>query len=389
MASSRVRMAPLTSDGSVTGADCDPGSDQHLKRIAICGMLPPPVHGMSYMNFLVSTRARQLGAEVLSFQLAPPTTNGGRIQRGCMRILTFAKALRKFLPELLSSRPSVCYVGLSGGAGQWLELPFILLARLRGWTVVLHHHSFYYVDSFRWATRVLFSAAGPAAMHVVLSGTMGAILARRYRLQKLIAISNSSLLQVPVCSRHQRESATPTLGFLSNITLDKGIAEFLATVELVRQGGLTCDAIVAGPFATVEAQRLVESALKDRPYLRYVGPVYAADKEAFFDSVDILLFPTKYRNEAEPLTVLEALGRGLLVIANRRGCLPDLECAVSGLVVSPTGDAESFSAFAATRTLAWARKDFEQVRKTTSASYETFAHRESRKMSDFLTKILE
>ena len=39
------------------------------------------------------------------------------------------------------------------------------------------------------------------------------------------------------------------------------------------------------------------------------------------DSLDVLLFPTSYRNEAEPIAILEALAYGIPVIAWDRGCI--------------------------------------------------------------------
>ena len=60
------------------------------------------------------------------------------------------------------------------------------------------------------------------------------------------------------------------------------------------------------------------------PNLEYAGPVYGADKESFYASIDLFIFPTRYRHEAEPLVVLEALAHGRPVIAFGRGCIPAL-----------------------------------------------------------------
>ena len=40
-----------------------------------------------------------------------------------------------------------------------------------------------------------------------------------------------------------------------------------------------------------------------------------------FFQIDILLLPTRYVNEVEPLVILESLRNGVPVLANSRGCI--------------------------------------------------------------------
>ena len=57
------------------------------------------------------------------------------------------------------------------------------------------------------------------------------------------------------------------------------------------------------------------------PHARHVGPLYGGDKQRFFQRTDLLLFPTRYQNEAEPVTLHEALQAGATVVAASRGCI--------------------------------------------------------------------
>ena len=68
----------------------------------------------------------------------------------------------------------------------------------------------------------------------------------------------------------------------------------------------------------------------------YDGPVYDRRKESFYDSIDVLVFPSRYANEAEPVVVIEALGAGAPVAA-ARGCVPSLIDGESGLLLDPSG----------------------------------------------------
>ncbi len=54
------------------------------------------------------------------------------------------------------------------------------------------------------------------------------------------------------------------------------------------------------------------------------GPIYGLDKQVFFNTIDVFVFPSRYVNEAEPLVIHEALAYGLPVIATDRGCIAGL-----------------------------------------------------------------
>jgi glycosyltransferase involved in cell wall biosynthesis len=65
----------------------------------------------------------------------------------------------------------------------------------------------------------------------------------------------------------------------------------------------------------------------------YRGAVYGENKQAFFDDIDVMIFPSQYVHEAEPVTVIEALDRGIPVIATSRGCVATLVPSECGCVI--------------------------------------------------------
>jgi glycosyltransferase involved in cell wall biosynthesis len=113
------------------------------------------------------------------------------------------------------------------------------------------------------------------------------------------------------------------LGFLSNITEDKGIFTFFSAVRELELQGHAVKGLIAGPVDSAIEGRFRE-ALQTHASVRHVGPVYGADKKRFLDSIDLLLFPTQYVNEAEPVTIWEAMASGVPVAACCRGCIPSM-----------------------------------------------------------------
>ncbi|CDQ11292.1 putative glycosyl transferase, family 1 [Acidithiobacillus ferrivorans] len=76
--------------------------------------------------------------------------------------------------------------------------------------------------------------------------------------------------------------------------------------------------------------------LKNLHGARYLGPVYGTDKEDFLSGIDVLVFPTRYKNETEAKVNHEAMSHGIPVIAYGRGCIPEIVGPDCGMVIDPT-----------------------------------------------------
>ena len=81
---------------------------------------------------------------------------------------------------------------------------------------------------------------------------------------------------------------------------------------------------IAGPFQDKAVEGYFRDAAAGLQNIKYVGPVFGDAKRDFYAGLDAFVFPTKYKNEAEPLVILEALMYGCPVVANNRGCIGGL-----------------------------------------------------------------
>jgi glycosyltransferase involved in cell wall biosynthesis len=125
------------------------------------------------------------------------------------------------------------------------------------------------------------------------------------------------------------------LGYLSNISAEKGVFEFLDLLEVARDRCLPVRGILAGPFQDSETEQQVRKRLAALPNVVYVGPKYGAAKDEFFLDIDVLVFPTLYKNETEGIVNHEAMQNGVPVIAYGRGCIPEIVVSECGLVIPP------------------------------------------------------
>jgi glycosyltransferase involved in cell wall biosynthesis len=79
--------------------------------------------------------------------------------------------------------------------------------------------------------------------------------------------------------------------------------------------------------------QLRRSAAGD-PRIHFAGPFTEGDQDRVLGAIDVLALPSVWW-ENSPLTILEALGAGLPVIASRTGGVPELMAADAGVLVPP------------------------------------------------------
>lgn len=288
------------------------------------GPLPPPVHGFSNINLQMLDRLR-ITAKVRVFNTAPVLgmdTLGAKIKnwfrRGALMI--------SFFWFCIFERPKGIYIGLSGGLGQISDAIHIAVARLTGTKVFIHHHSFAYLHNVKFYNRLCMRLSSNSR-HILLCENMAEKFVGLYGIdiRQTVVLSNGAFLQHTevLDTAKPITSSVLTLGFLSNITAEKGIEEFFDIVKRLQFEKLPVKALVAGPVAAEIESHFFEM-LKNSVDVKYLGPVYGKEKKVFFETIDLLLFPTKYVNEAEPLTIIEAMRCGIPVLAAGRGCIASM-----------------------------------------------------------------
>ncbi len=289
----------------------------HVKLDAIV-VVPPPAEGQT----LVTERICHAFAEALPFKLRAVRNRAG-LPGLLWRVVKHLMLMAHLVIGSLASRGRRrAYFVPDSNLGLWLNLLEAPLLRIGYRDVWLHHHVFRYVRHADWRMRAFLRILGPKTHHIVLGEAMANGLRTHYGAEHFHVLGNAAFVE-DVPPAHRR-TALNTIGFLSNITPEKGIGLFMETLRGLQARAPEISCLIAGPIKDPALKAQVEVFCAEMPDRRqWLGPVYSADKTAFFARIDVLLFPSQYDNEALPVTICEALASGAPVLATDRGCIPD------------------------------------------------------------------
>jgi glycosyltransferase involved in cell wall biosynthesis len=346
------------------------------------GPLPPPVHGFSEITRLMLADLRQ--------HSDPWVLNMSPSKRGMwFESIAIAGQILQLLAVLIAGRYGHVYLALSGGKRQVIDTVMGALCHAFGRSVVFHHHSFAYLNRPSRLTKLLMFAV-PRGVHITLCEHMRQLLIDTYRVPaaQVKVVSNVAFLSLPYPESDSDLAAKSLrIAYLSYVTREKGAIRFIECIRALEQAGVAVEGVIAGPVA-LEFRDEFESRLSGCKSVRYVGPVYGDEKAAFLSASDVLLFPTEYVNEAEPVTIFEAQAKRLAVIALKRGCIEAQIPEGAGYVFE---DPSQFAVQAAKviMELALDRSALERMKKASRASYEQRFEAARQSVAEMLAYILQ
>jgi glycosyltransferase involved in cell wall biosynthesis len=311
--------------------------------------MPPPVTGFRLVNTIILAALRQRAhVEVFDRAREEAFDTAPRTGRRRAQLVQLKLALR-FCATSLRRRNARLYMGLSGGMGQLIDLIYLAMSRLLRHPIFIHHHSFSYINTPTTLSRLVFRLTR-AQTHVLLSQGMADALIRQYELTgaKTLVISNAAYFSDDSAGAADAGVGVAAngplrIGYLSNITFDKGFVEFFGVLQRLNALGVRYEARIGGPVAP-DARQTFDELCASTPDVRHLGPLYDAAKDQFFRELDLLLFPTRYVNEAEPLVIHEALRCGVFTLACRRGAIAEVLQNGAGEVFAESEFVESAAA---------------------------------------------
>lgn len=310
--------------------------DERVLPVLI-GPFSGPVHGVSIINNALHALMVQRGLRPAIMDLSPGSRSRGPIYH-VVRTARAAWGVFRILGAALT-RPRRRYVmHLDGGSGLVYNIALAVALRVTGQAVLFYHHSSRYVLANSALMRILLRFAGPAPQ-LFCSGKMAALFFERYRPRgQALLINNAAWVTPAPETGRQHDRGHLRLGFLSVLTLEKGVGRAIETLRTLRGRGVPAELALAGPVRDSAARRLIDQAQSEFGSALFVrGLVQGSDRDVFLAGLDYFLFPSLYPHETQSLVVPEALSAGVPVIAYDHRFVGEV-VGRGGLLIPPVED---------------------------------------------------
>lgn len=359
--------------------------EQKSAELIVISQLPPPVHGSTMMTRTFIETCEDAGLRVWlvdrRFSTSVDEIGGTSIRKLLSALSLFGRLWRSLARHRSAS---VVFFTTNRPPSFWMDVLLSALLRVKGRSYIAYVHTSGYselADSGTWQDRGVRLLLGGASSVVVLGESMRADVERFNPVVKVIP--NTVVGGEPPV---EAGSDSPQLLFLSNLIPGKGAEDFMRIADRCLTDEPAARAVVIGrspsPGYVDDLRAMLDPAVRSR--VRFAGALYAEDRDRVVVASSVLVFPSTYRFEAQPLTLLESLRLAVPVVAYDTGGIKDvLEDGANGYMV-PASDWQS----ASDRCLDIIRSDElqQQLRVGARASFESrfSTHRYSRAWKSLL-----
>lgn len=246
----------------------------------------------------------------------------------------------------LTARYCRVYITVSRSrAGFLRDMVMIWMAWLYGCRVIVHvkggnYDAFYRAQPKHWRILIRWTLRRTHCI-VVLSRLLRGMFDFDPVLRGRIAVVPNGLpfpLNGPAQGRHLRQGRPVRLLFLSNLIQSKGYFDVLKAVAILqKKTAIRLEAIFAGHFLASPDDHVSMSSqqaeTKFHEYViangieriaRYVGPVSGEAKRHLLETSDFFVLPTRYFTEGQPVSIIEAMAHGCVVISTNYRAIPDM-----------------------------------------------------------------
>ena len=300
-----------------------------MKSICFLAQFPPPMHGLSKaVETLYNSRLK----EKYHFSKIDITNN--------KRFLLSLLALMRCKSDVVYFTPS------QTRGGNLRDLVFLKLIRWRGKKCIVHIHGGYYrqlvdKDIPGWQRRMNYHAVERLAGGIVLGHSLHGIFEGMLPDDKIFVCPNcvdDAFIAPSVDDKlaKMRDGGALHILYLSNFIESKGYREMLELARMAAERG-DGDKFVfhfAGKFFEPAEETYFKKHTEGLRNVEFHGVVGGQDKVDLLNRCHIFSLLSRYPNEGQPISILEAMGNGMAVITTDHAGIPEIASHDNGFACS-------------------------------------------------------
>lgn len=307
--------------------------------LGIIGPLPNPINGCSYANQILckNLEKRTIDTKVINTSTSIVSSKQGT-SFSMIKAFNFFKVYFESYKILKSTvvyiTPGQTFFGILKYA------PFIFVCIIFKKPYIIHIHGNYLGTEFKLLTgfkkKIFKYFISMASAGIVLSNSLKANFFRILPDSKVHVVENfveESLFKY--VKNKQKAFEKLNILYLSNLMREKGIIELLDALISLKIKGIDFKAIFAGGIEE-EIRLEIEKRFKIlRENVTYLGIVRGDKKNELFMRSNVFILPTYYKMEGQPISILEAMASGNIIVTTKHAGIPDIVTEENGFFVEP------------------------------------------------------
>lgn len=216
---------------------------------------------------------------------------------------------------------------------------FICIAKLFRKKIVLHIHGNYLHQEYqrlnRLRKKIVKSILSLSNSGIVLSESLKPNLTPFLDTQKINVIYNfveDYVIEDAKENIKKKSLDKLRIFYLSNLMLEKGILDLLEALKILERNNIPYEAKLAGNIDVSSRNKINEyfDILKN---VSYLGVVDGKRKKSLLLWGNIFVFPSYYKMEGQPISILEAMATGNIVLASDHAGIADIFSLNNGLFI--------------------------------------------------------
>jgi glycosyltransferase involved in cell wall biosynthesis len=329
-----------------------------LKEIIFVGQLPPIITGQSLVTLEVLDILKKNSFKVHLIRLNNKSTFKIFPKLGIF--INYLSLILKFATIAIRKRKIAYLPGARSKSGLVRTAILVVISKLFNNKIIIHFHCGDY-DQFLSSEHYLWRKLAILVFSKVDNFILlGSGLKEGFRVlgdaeDKTFIIPNGISLASNILKNTSEEKLKKLL-FLSNMIESKGYLDIIEALRLLKEKyfieDFHCD--FCGEFLMSDDtfnfddievaerhffQKIQEYKLGSN--VSYRGLVKGFEKQAILAKSGIFILPTYYHSEAQPLSILEAMSAGLIVISTNYRAISDMVINdQTGIIVSPKSPEE-------------------------------------------------
>lgn len=306
-------------------------------KVLIIGPFPEPINGCSYANKVLFDNLIQKGEIVKKINTS--TQNLSSSQGTTFSILKALSFLKVYLEAYKVINSNVVY--LTPGQtffGVLKYAPFVLLSMVFKKSYVIHVHGNYLSTEYQMLKGVkkrifkflLKNASAGIVLSELLKGNFKNILDD----SKVFIVNNfvgDNLIKA--YSLEKKCKDIPRILYLSNLMSQKGILDLLEALVILKNEGLEFTAKLAGNIENSILNEVDEKLQILKDHISFLGLVKGDHKIKILIESNIFILPTYYVMEGQPISILEAMATGNIIVTTPHAGIPDIMGSKNGFFV--------------------------------------------------------